>query len=85
MHRRGDDRRRLAGLTALAAEAGVPLIATNDVLYHDARQRPLHGDGARAAGHPHLLGLELHALGAVEAGRHRQRGGNGSDRGHVGR
>ena len=41
MHRRGDDRRRLAGLKALAAEAGVPLIAVNDVLYHDASQRAL--------------------------------------------
>ena len=41
MHRRGDDRRRLNGLGTLAAEAGVPLIAVNDVLYHDAGQRPL--------------------------------------------
>ena len=41
MHRRGDDRRRLIGLKALAEQTGVPLIAVNDVLYHDAAQRPL--------------------------------------------
>ena len=42
MHRRGDDARRLARLSAMAAEAGTPLLATNDVLYHDAGQRDLH-------------------------------------------
>ena len=41
MGRRGDDRRRLAGLKALAAKAGVPVIATNDVLYHHPEQRDL--------------------------------------------
>jgi error-prone DNA polymerase len=41
MHRRGDDRRRLAGLAAVAARAGVPLVAVNDVLYHDPAQRDL--------------------------------------------
>lgn len=41
MHHRGDDRRRLAGLGALAAGARVPLVAVNDVLYHAAEQRPL--------------------------------------------
>jgi error-prone DNA polymerase len=41
MHRRGNDARRLERLKALAAGAGVHLIATNDALYHDARQRDL--------------------------------------------
>ncbi len=41
MHRRGDDRRRLAGLKGLGRQANVPLIAVNDVLYHDASQRAL--------------------------------------------
>ncbi|MGJ4883554.1 error-prone DNA polymerase [Bradyrhizobium sp. HKCCYLRH1065] len=38
---RGDDRRRLARLSRLAASSKVPLIATNDVLYHHPRQRML--------------------------------------------
>jgi error-prone DNA polymerase len=38
---RGDDRRRLAGLGDLAATAGVPLVATNDVHAHVAARRPL--------------------------------------------
>ncbi|MBR0694653.1 error-prone DNA polymerase [Bradyrhizobium lablabi] len=38
---RGDDRRRLARLHALAAKAGVPLLATNEVLYHHPARRPL--------------------------------------------
>lgn len=38
---RGDDRRRLAQLDDLAATAKVPLLATNDVLYHDPGRRPL--------------------------------------------
>ncbi len=41
MPRRGDDRRRLAGLKALAAAAHVPLLAMNDVLYHQPDQRDL--------------------------------------------
>ena len=41
MPRRGDDRRRLAGLEALAGEARLPLLATNDVLYADPSQRDL--------------------------------------------
>ncbi len=41
MPRRGADRRRLAGLAAMAAAAGLPLIATNDVLYHAPDRRPL--------------------------------------------
>ncbi len=38
---RGDDRRRLARLHQLAATSGVPLLATNEVLYHDPARRPL--------------------------------------------
>ena len=38
---RGDDHRRLARLAAIAGEAGVPLIAVNDVLYHAPERRPL--------------------------------------------
>lgn len=38
---RGDDRRRLALLAGLADGADVPLLATNDVLYHHPARRPL--------------------------------------------
>ncbi len=38
---RGDDRRRLARLHHVAATAGVPLLATNEVLYHHPSRRPL--------------------------------------------
>ena len=38
---RGDDRRRLKALAHIAREASVPLIATNDVLYHARERRPL--------------------------------------------
>ncbi|WP_156179580.1 error-prone DNA polymerase [Bradyrhizobium sp. LTSPM299] len=38
---RGDDKRRLARLHALAAKASVPLLATNEVLYHHPARRPL--------------------------------------------
>ncbi len=38
---RGDDARRLAHLAALAEAAGLPLVATNDVLYHVPERRPL--------------------------------------------
>jgi error-prone DNA polymerase len=41
MHRRGDDARRLEKLKGIAARAGVRLIATNDVLYHEPEQRDL--------------------------------------------
>ncbi|MGH6978156.1 MAG: error-prone DNA polymerase, partial [Brevundimonas sp.] len=41
MRRTGDDRRRLARLKALGAATGTPLLAVNDVLYHDAGQRDL--------------------------------------------
>jgi error-prone DNA polymerase len=38
---RGDDKRRLARLHRLAVSAKVPLLATNDVLYHHPARRPL--------------------------------------------
>ena len=38
---RGDDRRRLARLRRIADHADVPLLATNEVLYHDPSRRPL--------------------------------------------
>jgi len=37
----GQDRRRLLELDALAREAGTPLVATGDVLYHHPARRPL--------------------------------------------
>ena len=37
----GDDRFRIAQAAALAAAAGVPLMAVNDVLYHDRQRRTL--------------------------------------------
>jgi error-prone DNA polymerase len=38
---RGDDARRLTRLARIAAEAGLKLLATGDVLYHAAERRPL--------------------------------------------
>ncbi len=38
---RGDDNRRLTRLMSIADDASVPLIATNDVLYHAPERRPL--------------------------------------------
>ncbi|ABD87292.1 error-prone DNA polymerase [Rhodopseudomonas palustris] len=38
---RGDDRRRLQRLQQLAAQARLPLLATNEVLYHHPARRPL--------------------------------------------
>jgi error-prone DNA polymerase len=38
---RGDDKRRLARLHRLAVTARVPLLATNEVLYHHPARRPL--------------------------------------------
>jgi error-prone DNA polymerase len=41
MLRKGSDKKRLAELKAVAQASGVPLIATNDVLYTDQSQRDL--------------------------------------------
>ncbi len=38
---RGDDKRRLARLQRIAATARVPLLATNEVLYHHPARRPM--------------------------------------------
>jgi error-prone DNA polymerase len=38
---RGDDRRRLVRLQRIALTAGVPLLATNEVMYHHPARRPL--------------------------------------------
>jgi error-prone DNA polymerase len=38
---RGDDGKRLARLAALGEKVGLPLVATNDVLYHIPERRPL--------------------------------------------
>ncbi len=38
---RGDDRARLARLDALGREAGAPIVAVQDVLYHTPERRPL--------------------------------------------
>jgi error-prone DNA polymerase len=38
---RGDDERRIAALAALAERVGTPLVATNDVHYHEPGRRPL--------------------------------------------
>jgi error-prone DNA polymerase len=38
---RGDDRARLAALSALSKRCATPLVATNDVLYHAPHRRPL--------------------------------------------
>ena len=37
----GEDRSRIAALSALATRCGTPLVATNDVLYHSPHRRPL--------------------------------------------
>ncbi len=47
----GADRRRLARLADLAAAAGVPLMAGNDVLYHAPQRRPLQDVLACIRGH----------------------------------
>ena len=41
VHYRGEDKARLAVLSALAERTGAPLVATNDVLYHVPERRPL--------------------------------------------
>jgi len=62
------DRRRLAHLAAVGADAGVPLLATNDVHYHDPGRRALqdvltcirHGCTIHEAGMRLLANAERH-------------------------
>jgi len=42
MPRSGRDHRRLVQLANLASECGIPLLATNDALYAEPEDRPLH-------------------------------------------
>ena len=39
---RGDDRRRHAVLARISNDANIPLVATNDVLYHEPGRKPLY-------------------------------------------
>jgi error-prone DNA polymerase len=74
---RGDDRRRLAGLAALAAMAQTPLVATNDVHYHAAERRILQdvvtcireGVTIEAAGRLLLANAERHLKSPAEMAR----------------
>jgi error-prone DNA polymerase len=77
MHRTGADARRLAETQALAAAAGVPLIATNDALYADPAARPLHdvmtcireGTTIAEAGRRLLANAERHLKAPAEMAR----------------
>ena len=68
MHRAGKDARHLAGLQALGAASGVPLIATNDPLYAHPDARMLHdiltcireGSTIHGAGRRLLANAERH-------------------------
>jgi len=77
LSRTGDDRRRLARLNTLAAQAGVAMLATNDVLYHDPVQRDLQdvltcireGTTIHAAGRRLMSNAERHLKSAQEMQR----------------
>ena len=77
MHRRGRDARRLEQLKIVSRATGVPLIATNDVLYHDAEQRDLQDvmtcirEGVRIETAGRLLeaNAERHLKGGLEMAR----------------
>ena len=74
---RGDDARRLAALAALADDAGVPLVATNDVHFHAPERRPLadvvtcirEGTTLTAAGRLLSANAERHLKPAAEMAR----------------
>jgi error-prone DNA polymerase len=71
---RGDDARRLARLAALGEATGLPLVATNDVLYHLPERRPLQdvltcireGCTIREAGYRLAANAECHLKPAQE-------------------
>ncbi|MBB4630790.1 error-prone DNA polymerase [Sphingosinicella soli] len=77
MPRAGSDRRRLARLMALAQRTGAPLLATNDALYADPAQRPLHDiltcirekTTIHAAGRRLVANAERHLKPAAEMAR----------------
>ena len=77
MHRAGADARRLAGLVSLASQTGIPLLATNDVLYATPHARPLHdiitcireGTTLPQAGKRLLANAERHLKAPVEMAR----------------
>ncbi|NOU03136.1 MAG: error-prone DNA polymerase [Novosphingobium sp.] len=77
MPRSGPDLRILAGLEALSADSGVPLIATNDALYARPQDRPLHdivtcireGTAIHAAGRRLLANAERHLKDPAEMAR----------------
>ena len=74
---RGDDARRLARLAALGEATGLPLVATNDVLYHLPERRPLQdvltcireGCTIREAGYRLAANAERHLKPAQEMAR----------------
>jgi error-prone DNA polymerase len=77
MLRQGDDRRRLARLKAMAVAADVPLLAVNDVIYHDPSERDLQdvltcireGVTVEAAGRRLLANAERHLKPPAEMAR----------------
>ncbi|MEO5707355.1 MAG: error-prone DNA polymerase [Alteraurantiacibacter sp.] len=77
MHRAGKDARQLAGLQALSAATGVPLIATNDALYAHPDARMLHdivtcireGTTIHSAGRRLLANAERHLKPPAEMAR----------------
>ncbi|MCO5064162.1 MAG: error-prone DNA polymerase [Rhizobiaceae bacterium] len=77
MHRRGNDRRRLATLKALAEGADVPLLATNEALYSEPGQRDLqdiltcirHGVSIDRAGRLLEANAERHLKAPAEMAR----------------
>jgi error-prone DNA polymerase len=77
MHRTGADARRLVQAQALAAACGVPVLATNDVLYDHPDTRPLHdivtcireGTTITAAGRRLLANAERHLKPPAEMAR----------------
>ncbi|MBA5778548.1 error-prone DNA polymerase [Stappia sp. F7233] len=73
----GSDQRRLARLSAIAQAADVPLLATNDVLYHLPERRPLQDvltcirlhETLESAGRRLLPNAERHLKGEDEMAR----------------
>jgi error-prone DNA polymerase len=77
MLRQGADARKLAGLQALSAATGLPLLATNDALYAETAARPLHdivtcireGVTIHSAGKRLLANAERHLKSPEEIAR----------------